>query len=95
MRDYVKNTIKLPENELARSFAKEVPGAFVAYKKTANMNRAYMNWHFKEKRKTRAQCTMDKIKKEAHDNLAQGKAHKKLKNLSLRKKQWDPSSPDN
>ena len=53
MRDYVKNTIQLPEKELVTSFATGVPDAFAAYKQTANMHRAYVNCHFKERRKTR------------------------------------------
>ena len=95
MKDYVNDTIQLPEKELVRSFATGVTNAFAAYKKASNMQTAYVNCHFKEKRKTRAQRTMEKIKKEAHDNLSQGKTHKKWGNLPLTTQQWGPGSPDN
>jgi len=69
MPNYVKNTIKTREEDLVKAFACGVPNCFAAYKKTANLNRVYVKYNFKERKKTRAQSTLDKIKREAHDNL--------------------------
>jgi len=49
MPDYVKHSIRPREEDLVRAFASGVPNCFAAFKKTANLDKAYINHNFKER----------------------------------------------
>jgi len=49
MRNYVKSAIKPKEKDLVTAFATGVPNCFAAYKKTANLDKVYETYKFKEK----------------------------------------------
>ena len=65
MKDCLKKQATPGEKELITSFASGVPNCYAAYKKNANLDRVYVKLKYKERKKTKLEYKLEKIKQEA------------------------------